>query len=125
MISPLHRLPCLHPGTILAAALFLSSAVLPTTSGQAQQLVPSANGFSYGTSSGNSSFYRQESRSEANMLIQVLTTNVVPVGDGYSIVDPNKSFAVNEQRLKESAADRQITVGGATFSGSSYSVFSN
>lgn len=125
MSHPPQRLPRLHPGKILAATLFLSSAGLPTPSGQAQQLVPSANGFSYGTSSGSSSFYRQESRSEANMLIQVLTTNVVPVGDGYSIVDPNNSFAVNEQRLSNSAADSQITVGGTTFSGSSYSVFSN
>lgn len=125
MSHPLHRLPCPHPGRILAAALFLSTTLLATTTGQAQQLVPSANGFSYGTSSGNSSFYRQESRSEANMLIQVLTTNVVPMGDGYSIVDPSKSFAVNEQRRKESATDSQITVGGAAFSGSSYSVFSN
>jgi hypothetical protein len=125
MSHPNNCFPCLHRGMFLAAALFLSSPLLPTTSGQAQQLVPSANGFSYGTSSGTSSFYRHETRSEANTLIQVLSTNVVPVGNGYSIVDPEKSFAVNEQRIRESAADRQITVGGASFSGSSYSVFSN
>jgi hypothetical protein len=111
-----------------AAALILPSLLLVATPCRAQQLVPGIHGFSYGTSHGRSSFYRQESRSEASGLLQVLTTNAIPLSpeDGrFEISNPREGFAVIQVGKSESAADGQTTVGGSTFSGFSYSVFSN
>jgi hypothetical protein len=128
------RLPSHPPRAILAAALLfpaalpLAAALLSVNAVQAQQLLPSAQGFSYGTSSGSSSYYRQESRSEAHVLLQQLTTNATPVsadGGSFSIDNPRAGFAVIQVRQSESASDGQTTVGGAAFFGSSYSVFSN
>jgi hypothetical protein len=127
------RLPR-HPRATLAAALFspaallLAAALRGVNAVQAQQLVPSAQGFSYGTSSGSSNFYRQESRSEAHVLLQQLTTNTTPVsadGGSFSVDNSRAGFAVIQVRQSESATDGQTTVGGAAFFGSSYSVFSN
>lgn len=122
------RPPRPRPRANLAAALLLPAALLGANPLLAQVLVPGSQGFSYGTSRGSTSFSRQESRSEAHVLLQVLTTNATPVsaeGDRFTIDNPRGGFAVIQERHSESASDGQTTIGGAVFSGSSYSVFSN
>lgn len=99
-----------------------------TAAAHGQQLVPSSNGFSYGTSSGISSFYRQENRSSASVLQQVLTMNVSPLEPGselFRIDSPLKSFSVIEVRQNQSAGDSQTTVGVSLITGNNFSVFSN
>jgi hypothetical protein len=111
-----------------AAVLILPSLLVVATPCRAQQLVPGIHGFSYGTSHGSTRFYRQESRSEANGLLQVLTTNATPLspeGGRFEISNPRDGFAVIQVGKSASAADGQVTVGGSIFSGFSYSVFSN
>jgi len=114
--------------TTLAAALLLVAAFPGARPTRAQQLVPGAQGFSFGTSTGRSTFYRQEIRSEAQGLVQLLSTNATPLspeGGSFTITNPRDSFAVIQVRQNESTADGQTSVGGSSFSGFSYSVFSN
>lgn len=97
----------------------------PLASAQAQQQVPGPHGFSYGTSSGSSSFYRQESRAEANVLLQTLTINTNPAGANFTINNPQLGFSVIREQQSQSAADSQTTTGGTSISGTSCSVFTN
>ncbi|MCS5690757.1 hypothetical protein NZK33_02010 [Cyanobium sp. FGCU-6] len=97
----------------------------PLTSAQAQVQVPGPHGFSYGTTSGHTSFSRQESRAEANVLLQTLTINTTPAGANFTINNPLLGFSVIREQQSQSAADSQTTTGGGSISGTSYSVFTN
>jgi hypothetical protein len=90
--------------------------------------VPTSNGFSIGTSSGRTSFYRQESKSEANVLLQQIQTNVSPVtgasqGSSYTIENPLDAFSLVNERQSQSAGDSTTSIGGAAFTGFNFSVF--
>ncbi|MEB3276094.1 MAG: hypothetical protein VKM92_03915 [Cyanobacteriota bacterium] len=105
----------------------LALGLLPLQA-RAQQLVPTSNGFTFGSTTGSTSFYRQESRSEATVLQQVLTLNAAPQGpgaEGYVIINPRETFSVVDERQSQSAGDSQVTVGGSMLSGTNFSVFSN
>lgn len=115
-----------HP--IRATVLLLTAALLGASPTRGQQLVPGAQGFSFGTSAGRSTFYRQANRSEAHGLVQLLSTNATPLspeGGSFTITNPRDGFAVIQVRQNESAAYGQTSVGSSSFSGFSYSVFSN
>mgnify|MGYP007096404465 CR=1 FL=1 len=94
-----------------------------------QQVVPTSNGFSIGTSSGRTSFYRQESRSESNALLQQIKTNVSPAAldaknnPTYTITNPLEAFNLVNERQTQSAGDSTTSIGGAAFTGFSFSVF--
>lgn len=109
----------------LAAALLLLAAGSP---GLGQQVTPTSNGFTIGSSSGQSSFYRQESRSQANTLLQHLSTNVSTVPGSetdprYTITNPLEPFNVNNERQSQSAGSSTTSIGGGGFSGFNFSVF--
>lgn len=111
---------------VLAALLGIHGAF---TAARAQQVVPSTNGFTIGTSTGRTSFYLQVSRSQANALLQQIKTNVAPVsGPGgkavYSIVNPLEAFNLVNERQTKSAGDSTTSIGGAAFTGFNFSVFS-
>lgn len=125
----------------VAPPAWVPPAVVPPA--RAQQL-PSAHGFSFGTSSGSSTFSRQLSRSEAGQQQQVLLLNAAPLPPGtpgaagmaaegprnteaqrYTIVDPQLPFSVIESTPSRAVSDTQSTVGGTTIRGLSFSVFSN
>lgn len=116
-----------------ARFVVLVSAVLGVygmfTVGRAQQVVPSTNGFTIGTSTGRTSFYRQESRSEVNALFQQIKTNVAPASNPggqavYSIVNNLDAFNLVNERQTQSAGDSATSIGGAAFTGFNFSVFS-
>jgi hypothetical protein len=93
-----------------------------------QQVVPTSNGYSIGTSSGRSSFYRQESKSEANVLLQQIQTNVSPAAGAsqnpaYTITNPLDAFSLVNERQSQSAGDSTTSIGGAAFTGFNFSVF--
>lgn len=109
----------------LAAALLLLAAGSP---GLGQQVTPTSNGFTIGSSSGQSSFYRQESRSQANTLLQHVSTNVSTVPGSetdprYTITNPLEPFNVNNERQSQSAGSSTTSIGGGGFSGFNFSVF--
>lgn len=130
----------MSPAAITAArgcGICLLALAAAATPGRAQQL-PSATGFSFGTSSGSSTFSRQLSRSESGQQQQVLTLNAAPLppgapgsigaaaeGQRYTIVDPQLPFSVVESTPSRAVSDTQSTVGGTTIRGLSFSVFSN
>jgi hypothetical protein len=110
-----------------AAALALALPVVGAPA-PAQQLIPTSNGFSFGTTSGHASTYRQVSRSEASVLTQMLTTNVSASGeDGnrFTINNPLEGFHVVKEIRSQTAGDVQTMVGSSFFSGTNYSVFSD
>lgn len=105
-------------GCLLAAVSWKDPAA-------AQQVGLTTNGFTIGTSSGRSSFYRQESKSEANALLQVIRSNVSndPGTTNYRITNPLEAFSAVNERHSQSAGESTISIGGASFSGFNYSVF--
>lgn len=101
---------------------------LSTTVCRAQQVVPTSNGYSIGNSSGRTSFYRQEARSESNALLQQIKTNVTPATGNpqnptYTITNPLDAFNLVNERQTKSAGDSTTSIGGAAFTGFSFSVF--
>lgn len=122
-------MPALLPPRIRRQAWWLLT-LLPWlgATASAQQLVPGSQGFTYGTTSGTSSFYRQQSRSEASVIQQVLLLNAAPLAPGsdrYSITNPAEAFSVVDERQSQSAGDSETTTGRTSVSGSNFSVFSN
>jgi hypothetical protein len=116
---------CLGTCKTLVSAALLASVLMPTA-GDAQQIVPSSNGFTIGTSSGRTTFYRQVAKSEANTLLQVISTNAStdPGTADYRITNPLEAFSVVNERHAQSAGDSTTSIGGASFSGFNFSVFS-
>lgn len=118
MNSPCQRL--LRLGLLLTA-LFAPAA-------EAQQLVITSHGISFGTSAGSTSVYRQESRSEANVLRQVLTLNASPLQPGstlYRIDDPSNDFAVKDVLNSQAASETRTSANRSFQRGISFSVFTN
>jgi len=110
---------------ILVATVLLGPLVVPAV-GDAQQIVPQTNGYTIGTTSGRTSFYRQVSRSEANTLLHQLSTNVStgPGTTDYRISNPLEAFSVVDERQSQSAGDSTTSIGAASVSGFNFSVFS-
>lgn len=118
MHSPLQRL--LRLGLVLLA--------LSAPAAEAQQLVITNHGFSFGSSTGSISVHRQESRSEANVLRQVLTLNASPLqlgGPLYRIDDPSNDFAVTDVLNSQAATETRTSINRGVQRGFSFSVFTN
>jgi hypothetical protein len=118
---------------ICAIAAGSAATILTAPQLHAQQITPSSNGFTIGTSSGQSSFYRQESKSEANGLLQRIQINTTPVDSqpgssdvnpSYRIANPLEAFNLVNERQIQSAGSSTTSIGGATFRGFNFSVFS-
>lgn len=95
----------------------------------AQQVTPTSNGFTIGSSSGRTSFYRQESKSEVNVLLQQVSANVSTAASSYqdpryTITDSLEPFNIVNERHSRSAGSSTTSIGGGSFSGFNLSVFS-
>jgi len=108
-------------------------ALLTNANAYAQRLTPLSNGFSIGRSTGISSTFRQISKSESNVLIDVLTKNVVGDGSGhdriipddyYNIVNPQEPFAVVQERDANNAGTSETMINNSSFVGFNHTVFS-
>lgn len=113
-----------------AARLWLGSLLwlAAASPGLSQQIMALNNGFTIGSSSGQTSFYRQVSNSEASVLLRQLSTNVSPAAGSaqdprYTITNPLEPFSISNERHSRSAGSSTTSIGGGFFSGFNMSVF--
>ncbi len=114
-------------------SIFTLVALVSNTNAYAQRITPLSNGFSIGRSTGISSSFRQISKSESNVLIDIVTKNVVGDGSGYDriipddyykVVNPQEPFGVVQERDSNSAGTSETMINNSSFVGFSHSVFS-
>ena len=110
----------------------LSFLFIPSLDAEAQSLTPRVNGFTIGRSNGISSQFLQISRSESNVLIDIVTKNVTGNGSGidrivpdssYEMINDLRSFSVVQNKNTNNSGESETVINNSAFSGFNHSIF--
>ena len=118
--------------TFLLLLASLSFSFISSLDADAQTVTPHVNGFTIGRSNGISSNFLQISRSESNVLIDILTKNVSGNGTGidrivpdssYEMVNDLRSFSIVQNKNTNNSGESETVINNSAFSGFNHSIF--
>jgi hypothetical protein len=119
---------------LLVSSIIFSLSIFDSYAAQAQSMTPLVNGFSIGRSNGISSNFTQITRSESNVLIDIVKKNVVGNSTGldriipdssYKVIDNDQSFSIVQNKNTNNSGSSETIRQNSAFTGFNHSIFSD